>query len=226
MVVRVCERAARSGAATVVVATDDERIVAAVQANSYRALRTRADHSSGTDRIAEAVQQLALADAEIVVNVQGDEPLIEPAVIKEVAAALAARSEAVMSTACHPIHDAASFASANVVKAVLDAQGIALYFSRAPVPYPRDGAAPNALRHIGIYAYRVSYLRRYASLARSPLETAEQLEQLRVLWHGGRIAVAVVAGTAAPGVDTPEDLEAVRRMWLEESRGGGASKCV
>lgn len=226
MVVRVCERAARSGAATVVVATDDERIVGAVQANSYRALRTRADHSSGTDRIAEAVQQLALADEEIVVNVQGDEPLIEPAVIKEVAAALAARSEAVMSTACHPIHDAASFASANVVKAVLDAQGFALYFSRAPVPYPRDGAAPKALRHIGIYAYRVSYLRRYARLERSPLETAEQLEQLRVLWHGGRIAVAVVAGTAAPGVDTPEDLEAVRRMWLEASRGGGASQCV
>lgn len=226
MVVRVCERAAQSGAASVVVATDDERIARAVQAHSFRALQTRPDHLSGTDRIAEAVQQLSLAGEEIVVNVQGDEPLIEHAVIKEVAVALAARSEAVMSTACHPIHDAESFASANVVKVVLDAQGFALYFSRAPVPHPRDGAAPNALRHIGIYAYRVSYLRRYASLAPSPLETTEQLEQLRVLWHGGRIAVAVVAGTAAPGVDTPEDLEAVRRMWLEASRGGGASQCV
>ena len=218
MVVRVCERAAQSGAASVVVATDDERIAGAVQAASFRALRTRADHPSGTDRIAEAVQQLALADDEIVVNVQGDEPLIEPAVIRDVAAALAAHREAVMSTACHPIDDADSFSSPNVVKVVLDAQGFALYFSRAPVPYPRDGAAPSAMRHIGIYGYRVSYLRQYAALPPSPLEATEQLEQLRVLWHGGRIAVAVVAGAAAPGVDTPEDLEAVRRMLLEASR--------
>jgi 3-deoxy-manno-octulosonate cytidylyltransferase (CMP-KDO synthetase) len=214
MVVRVCERAAQSGAATVAVATDDERIAAAVQAGSFRALRTRADHPSGTDRIAEAVQQLSLDDASIVVNVQGDEPLIEPAVIRDVAAALASHRQAVMSTACHPLHDAESFASPNVVKVVLDAEGFALYFSRAPVPYPRDGKALDAMRHIGIYAYRVSYLRRYASLARSPLEAIEQLEQLRVLWHGGRIAVAIVAASAAPGVDTPEDLEAVRRMWL------------
>jgi 3-deoxy-manno-octulosonate cytidylyltransferase (CMP-KDO synthetase) len=213
MVVRVCERAAQSGAATVTVATDDERIAAAVQASTFRALRTRAGHPSGTDRIAEAVGQLSLADDEIVVNVQGDEPLIEPEVIRSVAQALASQREAVMSTACHPIRDAESFASPNVVKVVLDAQGCALYFSRAQVPYPRDGTAPRAMRHIGIYAYRVAYLRRYASLARSPLEDIEQLEQLRVLWHGGRIAVAVVAETAAPGVDTPEDLETVRRMW-------------
>ena len=226
MVVRVCERAAQSGAASVVVATDDERISVAVQAASFRALNTRADHASGTDRIAEAARQLALADDEIVVNVQGDEPLIAPEVIRDVAGALAARREAVMSTACHPIHDAESFASPNVVKVVLDAQGFALYFSRSPVPYPRDGAAPNAMRHIGIYGYRVSYLRQYAALARSPLEVIEQLEQLRVLWHGGRIAVAVVAGSAAPGVDTPEDLEAVRRMWLEASQRGGRSQCV
>ena len=226
MVVRVCERAAQSGATTVAVATDDERIAAAAQANSYRALRTRSDHPSGTDRIAEAVQQLSLADDEIVVNVQGDEPLIEPAVIRSVAGALASHPDAVMSTACHPIHDAELFASPNVVKVVLDAQGFALYFSRAPVPYPRDAQAPDAMRHIGIYAYRVSYLQRYAGLARSPLETIEQLEQLRVLWHGDRIAVAVVEATAASGVDTPEDLEAVRRMWLEESRRRGASQCV
>ena len=226
MVVRVCERAAQSGAASVAVATDDERIAAAARASAFRALRTRSDHLSGTDRIAEAVEQLSLADDDIVVNVQGDEPLIEPPVIRAVAAALASHRDAVMSTACHPIHDAESFASPNVVKVVLDAQGFALYFSRAPVPYPRDGQAPSALRHIGIYAYRVSYLRRYAGLARSPLEAIEQLEQLRVLWHGGRIAVAIVAQTAAPGVDTPEDLEAVRRMWLEESRRRGASQCV
>ena len=226
MVVRVCERAAQSGAATVAVATDDERIESAVQASGFRALRTRADHPSGTDRIAEAAQQLSLADDETVVNVQGDEPLIEPSVIRDVARALESRREAVVSTACHPICDAESFASPNVVKVVLDAQGFALYFSRAAVPYPRDGQPPDAMRHIGIYAYRVSYLRRYAGLARSPLEATEQLEQLRVLWHGGRIAVAVVSGAAAPGVDTPEDLDAVRRMWVEESRRGGASQCV
>jgi 3-deoxy-manno-octulosonate cytidylyltransferase (CMP-KDO synthetase) len=226
MVVRVCERAAQSGAATVSVATDDERIAAAVQASAFRALRTRADHPSGTDRIAEAVQQLSLGDDAMVVNVQGDEPLIEPAVIRAVACALESGRAAAMSTACHPIRDAESFASPNVVKVVLDAQGFALYFSRAPVPYPRDGRAPEAMRHIGIYAYRVSYLRRYASLAQSPLEGIEQLEQLRVLWHGGRIAVAVVAESAAPGVDTPEDLEAVRRMWLNASQGEEPSRCA
>jgi 3-deoxy-manno-octulosonate cytidylyltransferase (CMP-KDO synthetase) len=226
MVVRVCERAMQSGAATVVVATDDERIATAVQANGFRAVRTRADHLSGTDRIAEAVQQLSLADDATIVNVQGDEPLIEPSVIRDVAGALSSHREASMSTACHPIHDAESFASPHVVKVVLDAQGFALYFSRAAVPYPRDGQEPHGMRHLGIYAYRVSYLRHYASLAPAPLERIEQLEQLRVLWHGGRIAVAVVAATAAPGVDTPGDLEAVRRMWLEESRRRGASQCV
>ena len=227
MIVRVCERAAESGAASVAVATDDERIASAVQANGFRAHRTRADHSTGTDRIAEAVQQLSLADCEIVVNVQGDEPLIEPAVIRGVAAVLASRGDASMSTACHPIREAQLFASPHVVKVVLDAQGYALYFSRAGVPYPRDGRAPHGLRHIGIYGYRVPFLRRYATLAPAPLELVEQLEQLRVLWHGGRIAVAVVEETAAPGVDTPDDLDTVRRMWLErESRGRGASQCV
>lgn len=227
MVVRVCEQAAQSGAASVAVATDDERIVAAVQASGFGAHRTRADHSTGTDRIAEAAEQLALADGEIVVNVQGDEPLIEPQVIRDVAAVLASHGEASMSTACHPIREAPLFESPHVVKVVLDAQGYALYFSRAGVPYPRDGQAPQGLRHIGIYAYRIAFLRRYADLAPAPLETIEQLEQLRVLWHGGRIAVAVVDESAAPGVDVPDDLDVVRRMWLErESRRRGASPCV
>jgi 3-deoxy-manno-octulosonate cytidylyltransferase (CMP-KDO synthetase) len=210
----------------VVVASDDERIAAAVQASGFRAVRTRADHPSGTDRIAEAVQQLSLADDEIIVNVQGDEPLIEPSVIRDVASALSSHREASVSTACHPIRDAESFASPHVVKVVLDAQGFALYFSRATVPYPRDGQQPHGMRHVGIYAYRASYLRHYATLAPAPLERIEQLEQLRVLWYGGRIAVAVIAEAAAPGVDTPGDLDAVRRMWLEESQRRGASQCV
>ena len=226
MVVRVCERAAASGAASVAVATDDERIAAAVQAGGFRAVRTRADHASGTDRIAEAVERLSLADDATVVNVQGDEPLIEPKVIREVAAALASRPDASVATVCHPIRDTVSFANPNVVKVVLDAQGYALYFSRAAVPHPRDGQQPQGMRHVGLYAYRVSFLRRYATLTPAPLEKIEQLEQLRVLWHGGRIAVAVVAGSAAPGVDTPEDLDAVRRMWLEQSQKQGASRCV
>jgi 3-deoxy-manno-octulosonate cytidylyltransferase (CMP-KDO synthetase) len=212
MVARVCERAAASGARSVCVATDDERIAAAVRAHGFDARMTRADHASGTDRIAEAVAAMGLAPQEIVVNVQGDEPLIPPALIARVADALAKHPRASVSTACHPLHDAAAFASPNVVKAVLDAEGYALYFSRAPIPHPRDGGLPSCLRHIGIYAYRVDFLARYAELVPSPLEKVEALEQLRVLWHGFRIAVAVSDEEAPPGVDTPQDLEAVRKM--------------
>ena len=211
MVVRVCERALASGARTVAVATDDERIAKAVEQHGHRALMTRADHVSGTDRIAEAAAALGLNDDDIVVNVQGDEPLIDPGLVKEVAAALERNGEASMSTACHAIHDEASFTNPNIVKVVLDARGFALYFSRAGIPYPREGRAA-AYRHIGIYGYRVSFLLRYSSLAVSPLEQAEALEQLRALWHGFRIVVTVSAAAAAPGVDTPQDLEAVRRM--------------
>ena len=225
MVVRVCERAAQSGAASVCVATDDERIVAAVRSSGFQVERTRSDHASGSDRIAEAVERKGLADDEIVVNVQGDEPLIEPRVIQEVASALSRHAEAAMSTACHPIHDAESFASPHVVKVVLDARGFALYFSRAAIPHPRDASQPHALRHIGVYAYRASFLRRYAALAPAPLERIEQLEQLRALWHGERIAVATVTESPAPGVDTPEDLEAVRRMWAE-GPSLGARQCA
>ncbi|MGH7023904.1 MAG: 3-deoxy-manno-octulosonate cytidylyltransferase [Caulobacteraceae bacterium] len=212
MVVRVCERARESGAAPVCVATDDEGIARAVRAHGFEARMTRADHASGTDRIAEAAVALGLADEVIVVNVQGDEPLIPPALIARVAQALAANPRASVATACHPIHDAAEFANPNVVKVVLAANGEALYFSRASIPFPRDGGAPAAHRHIGLYAYRAAFLRRYARLAPSPLERAEQLEQLRVLWHGERIAVVVEPGPLPPGVDTPADLLAVLKL--------------
>jgi len=211
MVVHVCERARASGAASVTVATDDGRILEAVRQAGHRALMTRPDHASGTERIAEAAAALGLAGDAIVVNVQGDEPLIEPALIRDVAAVLARSPEASMSTACHPIRDEAAFANPNVVKVVLDAKGYALYFSRAGIPFPREGAMA-AHRHIGIYGYRVSFLNEYSSLPASPLERSEALEQLRALWHGFRIVVSVSPAEAPPGVDTPQDLEAVRRM--------------
>jgi 3-deoxy-manno-octulosonate cytidylyltransferase (CMP-KDO synthetase) len=211
MVVHVCERARASGAASVTVATDDDRIRKAVEGAGHRAVMTRGDHPSGTDRIAEAAKLLGLAGSDIVVNVQGDEPLIEPGLIAEVAAVLARTPAASLSTACHPIHDAASLDNPNVVKVVLDAKGFALYFSRSRIPYPREGA-PGAQRHIGIYGYRVEFLARYSALPVSPLEQAEALEQLRALSHGFRIVVTVSAAAAPPGVDTPQDLEAVRRM--------------
>jgi 3-deoxy-manno-octulosonate cytidylyltransferase (CMP-KDO synthetase) len=211
MVVRVCERAAQSGAASIHVATDDERIAAAVQAAGHRFVMTRADHPSGTDRIAEAVRQLGFPDNEIVVNVQGDEPLIPPKLIAQVAALLEQLKDASVSTACHAIHDEQSLASPNVVKVVMDARGYALYFSRSRIPYPRE-AGGIWHRHAGIYGYRVDFLKRYAALAASPLEKVEALEQLRVLWHGYRIAVALSETEIPPGVDTPQDLEAVRRM--------------
>jgi len=212
MVVRVCERARASGADPVCVATDDARIADAVRKHGFDARMTRAGHASGTERIAEAAVQLGLADEAIVVNVQGDEPLIAPQLIAKVAATLERNPQASVATACHPIHDAAEFASPNVVKAVLNAKGEALYFSRAGIPHPRSGA-PQALRHVGIYAYRVGFLKRYASLAPSALEATEQLEQLRVLWHGEHIAVHLADHAPGPGVDTPEDLARVRALF-------------
>ena len=208
MVVRVCERAAQSGAEGVYVATDDERIRAAVEAGGFAALLTRADHPSGTDRLAEAAELLGLGDDDVVVNVQGDEPLISPALIGQVADAV---RDCEMSTACHAIHDKESLSNPNVVKVVLDASGHALYFSRAQIPYPRDKGG-TCYRHAGIYGYRVGFLKKFAALPVSPLEKTEALEQLRALWHGHRIAVAVSKEDIPPGVDTPQDLEAVRRM--------------
>jgi 3-deoxy-manno-octulosonate cytidylyltransferase (CMP-KDO synthetase) len=211
MVVRVCERAAKSGATAVHVATDDERIAAAVRAHGHQAIMTRADHASGTDRLAEAARRLKLGRDQIVVNVQGDEPLIPPRLIRAVGTLLEKRRDASVSTACHAIHDEASLANPNVVKVVLDAQGYALYFSRSRIPYPREPGAP-CYRHAGIYGYRVGFLKKYARLKPAPLERAEALEQLRVLWHGYRIAVAISETDIPPGVDTPQDLEAVRKI--------------
>ena len=211
MVVCVCERAAQSGAASVHVATDDDRISDAVRKHGFAVVPTRTDHPSGTDRIAEAAARLKLDEQAIVVNVQGDEPLIDPKLIAEVAGLIDQRPLASMSSACHPIQDAASLANPNVVKVVLDAEGYALYFSRAQIPYPR---APGAIchRHAGIYAYRAGFLKQYSALPVAPLEKAEALEQLRALWHGHRIALVVSEREIAPGVDTPQDLDAVLKM--------------
>jgi len=211
MVVHVCERARASGASSVTVATDDARIGQAVEQHGYRALMTRADHPSGTDRIAEAAAVLELAAGEIVVNVQGDEPLIDAGLIREVAAVLERSSGASMSTACHPIHDEASIANPNVVKVVIDAAGYALYFSRSRIPFPREPGGA-WYRHAGIYGYRVEFLKKFSSLKPTSLEQTEALEQLRALAYGYRIVVAVSQAAIPPGVDTPQDLEAVRRM--------------
>lgn len=221
MVVRVAERAAMSGAEEICIATDHAGIAEALAKQGFAAIMTREDHPSGTDRIAEVVQQRGWADDDIIVNVQGDEPLIDPALIREVADNLAAHPGAAMATACHPIHDKAAIFNPNIVKVVADKHGYALYFSRAPIPYARDayavgGDAPAGLdvqRHIGIYAYRAGFLKTYSQLAPASIETFESLEQLRVLWHGYRISVAVTEHAPAAGVDTPEDLERVRAIF-------------
>ncbi|KQW42395.1 MULTISPECIES: 3-deoxy-manno-octulosonate cytidylyltransferase [unclassified Roseateles] len=214
MIVRVARRAALSATGQIVVATDAPEVAAACAAHGVRALMTRADHPSGSDRLAEAVEQLGLADDAVVVNVQGDEPLIAPAMIDACAATLVAQPDCVMATVAHALIDAAEFSNPNVVKLVTDKAGRALYFSRAPIAWWRDGTGqPNqALRHVGLYAYRAGFLRRFPTLAVSPLEQIESLEQLRVLWHGERIAVHVSDERPGPGVDTPEDLERVRRL--------------
>jgi 3-deoxy-manno-octulosonate cytidylyltransferase (CMP-KDO synthetase) len=222
MVVQVARRAAASGAQAVWVATDNEKVRAAVEQHGARAMLTSSTHATGTDRIAEVAAKLGCDDDDIVVNVQGDEPLIEPALIGEVAAVLARMPEAAIATACHPLEDYASMMNPNVVKVALDAKGYAMYFSRAPIPYARDAFAQHdgataglpeglpAYRHIGIYAYRAGFLRQYASLEPVASERFEALEQLRALAHGYRIAVAVTDHVPAPGVDTPEDLLRVR----------------
>lgn len=220
MIVRVAQRAALSKARQVVVATDSVEVIEACRAHGVQALLTRADHVSGSDRLAEACELLQLDGQDMVLNVQGDEPLIEPAMIDACAELLRARPQCVMSTAAHALDDADEFANPNAVKVVLDAQGLALYFSRAPIPWWRDGSAQgqahmqagSALRHIGLYAYHAGFLRRFPTLALSPLEQIESLEQLRVLWHGERIAVHISAQQPGPGVDTPEDLERVRAL--------------
>ena len=221
MIVRVAQRAAQSSARAVVVAADHANIVAACSAHGIRAVLTRSDHATGSDRLAEACALLGLDGDDAVVNVQGDEPLIEPALIDACAALLESRSDCVMSTAAHAIGSPAEFDNPNVVKVVCDAAGRALYFSRAPIPWWRDGRmsgttqlpSPAPLRHIGLYGYRAGFLRRFPMLEAAPLERIESLEQLRVLWHGERIAVHVAAHAPGPGVDTPEDLARVRAIF-------------
>ncbi|CAL62616.1 3-deoxy-manno-octulosonate cytidylyltransferase (CMP-KDO synthetase) (CMP-2-keto-3-deoxyoctulosonic acid synthetase) (CKS) [Herminiimonas arsenicoxydans] len=222
MIVRVAERAMESGASRVIVATDHADIFAACAQNNVAVQMTRTDHPSGTDRIAEVAAVLGLSDDAVIVNVQGDEPLIDPSLIAATATLIS--REVPMATAAHTIDDIADAFNPNVVKVVLDKQGRALYFSRATIPWHRDGFAqsreqlPTAyapLRHIGLYAYRNSFLQAYPQLAVSPLEQIEALEQLRVLWHGVPIAVHVTPHAPAAGVDTPEDLLRVRRYFTQ-----------
>ena len=214
MVVRVAEQAALSGAAQIWIATDHQPIMAAMHEHGFKACMTRADHPSGTDRIAEVVAQHNWGDETIIVNVQGDEPLIPPSLILAVAQHLHDHPECVMATACHPINDEASMRNPNIVKTVLDKAGNAMYFSRAPIPYPRDAFANNTplpanlsvLRHIGIYAYRAKFLRAYSQLAPADIEQIESLEQLRVLFHGYKIGVTITQDAPPSGVDTEADL--------------------
>ncbi len=233
MVVRVAQRAAQSGALRTVVAADDARILQACAQHGIEAIATRADHVSGSDRLAEACVALGLDADDVVVNVQGDEPLIDPQLVHSVAALLARQPDASMGTAAHAIASLEDFHNPNVVKLVLDASGCASYFSRAPIPWARDlrgsdwwnGAAAEAqprvaalagfapLRHIGVYSYRAGFLRAYPTLPQAPTEAIEQLEQLRALWHGHRIAVHLCEDVPGPGVDTQEDLERVRALF-------------
>ena len=229
MVVRVAQRALASGAERVVVCTDDQRVVDACERHDVSAIRTRADHATGTDRLAEACAILALGPEEIVVNVQGDEPLIPPAIIREVAGMLAAHPGCEIATVAHALHRVEEFFDPNVVKVVLDAESRALLFSRAPIPWSRDAFAPlaaaaatlppelpadlPALRHIGLYAYRAGFLARFPALPIPAIERQEKLEQLRALAHGVAIAVLRVETPLPPGVDTPADLERIRTRF-------------
>ena len=224
MVVRVAQRALLSRAQRAVVAADDVRIVQACQAHGIEAVLTRNDHPSGSDRLAETCELLGLDGDDIVVNVQGDEPLLDPQMIESVAQLLTERADCSMSTVAHALDTLAEFTNPNVVKVVLDRQNTALYFSRAPIAWWRDGFAqsqpelptPAPLRHVGLYGYRAGFLRQFPQLEVAPLERTESLEQLRAMWHGHRIAVHISDHAPGPGVDTPEDLERVR-AWLRQS---------
>ncbi|MDH2916644.1 MAG: 3-deoxy-manno-octulosonate cytidylyltransferase [Gallionella sp.] len=226
MVIRVAEQAAQSGAQQILIATDHQPIVEAAKQNSFEACMTRVDHTSGTDRIAEVSTQQGWSADTIVVNVQGDEPLIPPSLIRAVAQHLYEHPECAIATACHPIHDEASMRNPNIVKAVLDKNGNALYFSRAPIPWPRDAYAQgqplpqsiNVLRHIGIYAYRASFLREFGDLTPAPLEQVESLEQLRALYHGYKIGVTITQEAPPSGVDTEQDLQSARESFNTHSK--------
>ncbi|GAB1234698.1 3-deoxy-manno-octulosonate cytidylyltransferase [Ferrigenium sp. UT5] len=238
MVIRVAEQAAQSGAQQVIIATDHPSILAAAAQHDFQACMTRSDHASGTDRIAEVAAQQGWGDDTIVVNVQGDEPLVPPGLIRAVAQHLHDHAGCAIATACHAIHDEASMRNPNVVKTVLDKHGNALYFSRAPIPWPRDafmdsatgrGDSPSSpqgkvgsgesqrniemLRHIGLYAYRAGFLRTYGQLAPAAIEQAESLEQLRALYHGYKIGVTIATDAPPAGVDTERDLQVARQLF-------------
>ena len=221
MVVRVAEQAAQSGAQQIWIATDHHAIANVAHEHGFKACLTRESHASGTDRIAEVVEQLGWPDDTIVVNVQGDEPLIPSALIRAVANHLNAHPECAIATACHPIHDETAMRNPNIVKTVLDKDGNALYFSRATIPYPRDAFAQlkplpadlPILRHIGIYAYRAGFLRAYGQLAPAAIEHFEALEQLRALYHGYKIGVVIAEQAPPGGVDTEQDLQTVRQIF-------------
>ena len=230
MVVRVLESAAASGAAGLWAATDHADVLAAVEQHGFKAVMTSPDCASGTDRLAEVATQLGWNDEAVVVNVQGDEPLIDPALIQSTAQALFDHPEASMATVCHPIHDASEVFNPNVVKVVTDKNGLALYFSRAPIPWARDEWASienvqgmqtlpanmQVMRHVGLYAYRVGFLKAYPGLVQPEMEVFESLEQLRALWHGYRIAVIRSEQPSPPGVDTEADLLKVRALFADE----------
>ena len=224
MVVRVARQAQRSGAGQVVVATDASEVAATCQSHGVPHVMTRTDHASGSDRLAEACEHLGLDGDHIVVNVQGDEPLVDPVLIDRCAALLDQHPDCLVGTVAHPIEERADWLNPNVVKVVLDAAGRALYFTRAPVPFHRDGAPgelphdPTPLRHLGLYAYRAGFLRRFPTLPQAPIERTEALEQLRVLWHGERIAVHITDTAPGTGVDTPEDLARVRALFAVRSQ--------
>lgn len=227
MVIRVAEQAAQSGAQQIIIATDHQPIVAVAQEHGFQACMTRTDHTSGTDRIAEVAAQQNWADNTIVVNVQGDEPLIPPQLIRAVAQHLHDHPECAIATACHAIHDETSMRNPNIVKVVLDKFDNALYFSRAPVPWPRDAYAQNlplphninAWRHVGIYAYRASFLRDFGKLTPTPLEQIESLEQLRALYYGYKIGVNKTDQAPPSGVDTEQDLQVARRLFTSLQKG-------
>ena len=228
MVVRVAERAVASGAMRVVIATDDKRVVDAVSEHHFEVIMTSPNHISGTDRIAEVAALANFSDSEIIVNVQGDEPLMPPPLIRSVAETLA-MSDVAMATACHTLTDPIEITNPNIVKVVLDINKDALYFSRAIIPWARDAFANGILsiptglpiyRHIGIYAYRVGFLKKFCQLSPAPIEQFESLEQLRALWHGEKIRVFVVPSAPPGGVDTPEDVERVQKEFDRLRKSG------
>ena len=213
MVVRVAERSAQSAANRIIVATDAPEIESVCKAANLEVMMTREDHPSGTDRLAEVVQQLGLNDEAIVVNVQGDEPLIPVDLINQVANTLQSKPHCAMATAAVAIHDQIEITNPNAVKVVLSKNNEALYFSRSTIPFDRNHSSPIYYRHLGIYAYRTGFLKAFSNLAISPLEQAESLEQLRALWHGYAIAVHITPESPPPGVDTQADLDRARQFF-------------